>query len=339
VDGVEIVASLKNIHEKISSLTNSFNAFDTRFCEVFNHYNLTATVDWWLEQFVHMRHFFVRDDLTSSFPPDANAVFYESPGITFIVLKEPATTWGNIFYPFEHKIWVGVILSFFIVFFSTFVFSKVSRSFLNYNLLIYFIVLTNLKTYTERVWILFVKIFSFFILSAYSGMILSGYLFPRYLYTPKTFKELNSTDNFIVASSLYTGVYPNLLKDNFILNGIKNWVTHFNNTLVLQPGRYLEIDENDVKNRYAVMMYSDKKDLYISSREQLLLSYRYIHNLHSNNEVVLREMRYISIAPGATKFHFLLKAIKRNFECGVWFRWKHLEENYIKFVAPLIAQK
>jgi hypothetical protein len=343
--------------EQIYELTKSFNSFDMIFCEVFSMFNLSFLANYKFEDFVYIRPFLVRDDLISLSPPDPHALFYESPGITFIILKEPPIVWGNISRPFEYRIWIGIVLATLLIAVCNQVGWKMAKllriskywedeedGFLQLSSLVdNFFKINNFLIHpseSQKVWLISVRSFTFLLMSAYSAIILSLILHPNYPWYPKSFSELNSTSNYYVAIPFNSAIEKDLLNSRYILNGVNLWLNRFwNDTKIFNPGGFLSIADSDKEYKYAMLMYSDKKQLYIYSRQELYHTTKYIHRLNSDNEVVLQEMRYCSIAPAATKLHFLMDLLVRNFETGIYMRWKYLEKNYFKYVSFVSARR
>ncbi|XP_035706480.1 uncharacterized protein LOC118435142 [Folsomia candida] len=320
-----------NIYDQLSNLTLRFNANDMLFCEVFLHFNLTHQTSYHFSAYRWARLFTLRDDLLSAFIPDSNAVFYSSPGITFVVMKEAPLVWGNIFQPFSPIVWafLGVcgILS------GLFTYCITGNA--SYKILS----LAKTEKLSQQIWMPIQEYVLLVLRSAYGGMILVGLLVPLYPWTPKTFSELNQTNNFIAATAYSEAVQPEHLRDTKVLNGIKKWRDReVEGPAKSTPSSYLEDDANDTAHRYALFMYDDRKLFFTYGRSQLSTTAKYLHRMETNTESVLREMRYISVAIGS-KLQFVVDAIRRNFEAGTWIRWWNLEKNYYKYVAPKLVNK
>jgi len=303
------------------------------FCEVFTFYNLTFQVNYEFQYHQWYASFLIRDDVISAFAPDPNAVFYGSPGITFVLLKESPVLWTSIFLPFDLTVWIliGICSAF---------------DFLVSQILLSLFDLKNCRgpIYSEniggRVSRSFIRLGRVVVTAAYGGMILVGILYPLYPWSPKTFKELNKTTNYIGTTSFHSAVQPKHLIDTFMLNGISKWIDREKiRSTRPTPGSYLLVDELDKSNRYALLMFDDRKYDFIYGRRELNHTAGYLQRLEMDKESVLKEIRYISVAPGATKLHFLIDAIRRFFETGGWMKWKGLEDNYVKYVAPILVKK
>jgi hypothetical protein len=353
-----------NIYHQLSLLTQDFNAFDMLFCDVFNYYNITPLRDFNFGEFRYMRPFFFRDDLTTSFPPDPNSVFYESPGITFIMLREEPIVWRGIVRPFTIEVWIAVAVSLIVALLFTRIvfFERRSRRWVylsgadiaGRSLVSNFARMKVQELNSERVWKMSVNTYRLVLTSAYSGMILGGILEKSYPWSPNTFKELNETNDVVIATALSSAVgLPKLIgNDSSLLNGIllrsnENMKSVGGRKLTINRedpsegkpslGMYLLDDENDTDYRYALFMYDDKKYLWIHSKHELWMTNKFIHRIENEKEVVDREMRYMSVAPGATHLHVVIQGIRNCFETGSWKRWKYLEDNYFKYVAPVVA--
>jgi len=345
--------------EQLFFLTEQYNAFDMLFCEVFNYFNITPQVDFNFKEVRWTRNFFFRDDLTTSFPPESNAVFYESPGITFVMLREPPLFWNNIIRPFTFDVWMFVLACLVIIPACTKVFYKEMSSqpfaifkpscYYSLNSFIGGFSILNRSGNTEgervdssRCWGFSVHIYRLILTSAYSGMILGNFLNKSYPWSPSTFRELNSTSSVILTTFKSSAVGPDMLiNKSYLLNGVKGFVIDREDpTYGTKPalGHFLDDDEKDLEHRYALFMYDDKKYHFIYSKQQLYLTHKYLDKLEINKEVVRRVMRYISVPPSATKLHFIIDGIRNCFESGTWIRWKYLEQNYFKYVAPIISK-
>jgi len=319
----------------LPELTNSFNAYDRLFCDAFDALNVTFTVSYNFGEFRWVRSFLLRDDLVSAFLPDPGALFYASPGITFVILKEHPILWNNVLRPFTPLVWGATIAAFSAYILSQEVFAHVgrlmsaprSRS-------------ASIISKPQNTLELITSFGQLILTMAYSGMVLVGLLLPVYSWSPRTFQELNKTKRIFGATSYATAIDPHRLISTEVLNGITLWKDReVEREKKLTPGMYLHDDEQDEQTRYALLMDDDKKSLFIYGRSELRHTAKYINRLESARESVLQEMRYVSVAPSATKLHGVVATLKKLFQSGSWLRWKYLEDNYYKFVAPSLVLK
>lgn len=349
-------------YEKLLSLTYNFNAYDRIYCDVVEYHGLQNSVhDYYNhDDMYYFRGRLIRDGLVSTFPPDAStAVYYASPKLTFVVLQRNPITWMFVARPFQRSVWI-----FFMVTFTTL---EVIRHLRKFPLYWQFLQLKR-EIIKRKLFAIVIKsdetafndmgnryrkvleicsgILRIMLASAYSGMILVGILNPLYPFTPDTFKELNDTKNYFVGTAEHSPKDIMMhLHDKYILNKIESEMLQ--DRRYDTPAKYLalsvskefnEIKENENKF-YAAVMYNDKKDLWMKGRFIIWVTAPFLGQIKSatDKEVAFSEIRYFSVASGATRLHFLLVTLKRVFTSGTWMRWVYLEQNYYKNVAPILA--
>ncbi|CAL8100361.1 unnamed protein product [Orchesella dallaii] len=339
--------------DKLKSLTLNFNAYDRIFCDAFDYYNLHFDAYWNLWDLYWLRGRFLRDDLVSSFPPDpgSHVLYYASPHISYFLMQQPPLKFTFIFRPFSRPLWIILVctVSIFLCIFNFY--SPVVNGLLGNQLRNAVIPFsteslntstvendqTNMsKRFESNINLLF-GILQTKLTAAYTGMILYGIINPLFPWTPNTFSELNKTTNYRPAIAFVSPVEAVNLQDNFVLNGIP--IERWNERTNHSPTDYLMEDDKDKAFYYAPLTYDDKMDLWISGREFLSVTAPFLKQIKKANDKVLPEMRYISVAAGATRMHFLLDAIKRLYTMGSWMRYWYLEQNFYKNVAPIIVAR
>lgn len=349
-------------YEKLQHLTYDFNAYDRLFCDAFEYHGLlegSVATHYDLGDIYYLRHSLLRDGLLALFPPDsANVVYYASPKRMFIVLKSSPETWKFIIRPFTKFAWI-----FLLVIAATLAVAHHIRQFLNW------ICQDNMEVEAckgavvapfggfesqsaadkfekyesmhEHYLNLVTGIFRVLITSAYGGMILVGILKPLYPWTPSTFAELNRTKNYFIGIPGHSPPFllEQLIQDH-VINGIKKVMIRNRDSDT--PSEFLanalasSPDGNDFKP-HAIIMFDDKMNFWVKGRRFIETTAPFLKKVKIASEAILPETRYVSVAPGATRLHFLVKTMKRVYTSGTWLRWWKLEENYYKLVAPLVA--
>lgn len=329
----------KNMYEKLKSLTLNFNAYDRILCDVLEQHGLQNSFKgyWNLGDMYHLRGNLLRDGLVSGYPPDiSNAVYYASPRVTFVVLQKDPITWMYVWRPFQMTLWLFLL--------STFAGVALLRFLYEYGLKRELFTEIGTK-YTnllhiikEILWITFS--------AAYGGMILVGILYPQYPWTPNTFANLNNTDNYFVGSAEFSPFFimDRLLKQYKLNNVNQNMIK---NRIMCSPADYLlyaaSKEFNDIKEYhnkyYAAIMYDDKMNLWLKGRHIVSKTAGLLGRIKPAADRVLPEIRFVSVAPGATRLHFLMVTLKRVFTSGTWLRYHYLEQNYYKNVVPVLITK
>lgn len=329
--------------EKLKSLTENFNAYDRIFCDAFEYHDIPSEGYWNSDDIFYHRGHLIRDDILSAFPPDAKAVYYASPMITFVVLQREPVTWIFIFRPFPNSLW-GLIVLILLTLKGAKAMIKVAGT--TQNDVFDLKSLKIRKRYRNALEII-TGFYRIIIMSAYSGMILLGILYPIYSWIPDTFTGLNYTKNYKVCTSFDAPIKDTFLIEKFKLNAVPREMWKVRSERY--PAQYLASqnhgesseseNRNDSKSFYATLMYDDKMNLWLKGREFLPLTHSFFEKIKPAKEHVLAEIRYASIAAGATRLHFVLETIKRGFTSGLWMRYHYLEINYYKNVAPLIVKR
>ncbi|CAL8100364.1 unnamed protein product [Orchesella dallaii] len=348
-----------NISSKLRGLTQDFNAYDRLFCDAFEYYSLTFTQYFNPGDLYYLRGILIRDDTMSTFPPDSSqVVYYANPQVSFVVLTRHPETWMFIFRPFPQTLWMSLFFTLAFLFGIRSIISahfelKVNHSYLE----------TKASNFLKEIRIRFQNMLGFFnmvlrivIMSSYGGMVLFGILYPIHQWTPDTFEELNKTKNYVVGTSQWSPISKQHLVDNFVLNGVqeKMWMNRnvttpavylnleFNGTVIEhflfeKPMTHIVTDTYENEHFFAALAHDDRLNLWMKGRKYLNITYKFLKRIKPAKGKVLLDTRYVSVAPGATRLHFLLDAIKWGFTCGTWMRYQYLEMNYYKIIAPIIV--
>lgn len=354
----------ENLYEKLIALTYNFNAYDRIFCDAVEYHGLQLSfkAHWNHDDMFYLKGRLIRDGIVSTFPPDAStAVYYASPKLTFVVLQRNAITWMFVARPFQRYVWIVLIVTFTILEIYrhlkqfTVYWHELQLKYKIIKATVFKIVTKSDVAETKDMGNRYARLLEIsngilrvLMTSAYGGMILVGILKPLYPFTPNTFEELNNTKNYFVATALHSSEDIMLhLLDKYILNKIapEMRVTRSRNT----PAEYIEFSiSTDFKERkannnkyYAAVMYDDKMDLWMRGRFIIWRTAPFLGQIKpaKDKEVGLSEIRYFSVASGATRLRFILVTMKRVFTSGTWMKWFYLEKNYYKNVAPILAVK
>ncbi|CAL8100358.1 unnamed protein product [Orchesella dallaii] len=345
-------------YHKLQALTHGFNAYDRIFCDTFERHGLqrSFTPYWNVLDMYWFRGRLLRDELLSTFPPDAsNVVFYASPKLTFVVLQKDPETWQFVVRPFNKSLWMFLIV--YCTIFEVIRHLNIALEWIYEQIIklkmkskkIFSMILYEdrgkLKDMAERhKWTIetFHALLRITVTSAYGGMILVGILNPRYPWTPETFAELNHTRNYYVctAKSSPDGMIEHL-NESGKLNGVdKSMIMkRIHETPVDYLVKELKKEEEEKDKYYAAVMYDDKMNLWLKGRQHIWQTVPFFKKLKPASDKILPEMRYVSVSAGATRLHFLIDTLKRVFTSGTWMRWYYLEQNYYKNVVPIIVDR
>jgi hypothetical protein len=164
-------------------------------------------------------------------------------------------------------------------------------------------------------------------------------MLPLYPWTPTTFKELNTTNNFYMCTSYFEEINPYLIRLG-ALDGvdIHLWKDRLDVTWShTTPGTYLKDDATDKEHRYAMFTYESKKLLYVYGRTELKYTAQYLSRIETRTDYYMREQRYISTIN--RNLQHILENVRHFFESGGWIRWQIFGTKLLQICCPNVGAK